>query len=296
MDGFASAMILNLFLKSINEAQNALFFPAQYKETPLPEESLYEDADVYILDFSYPKETLEKIKSKAKSIVVLDHHESAQRNLDGLEYAIFDMEKSGATLTWQFFFPDKPVPEFIKHIEDRDLWGGKHNNEPSIETNKIIAALGSYEKEFDLWESFLDKENLQDLKEEGKHILRYKQETVKKVTKAIIADSSNDRINIAGHMVRCINCTHLASEICGELCKGEKFAATYSCSKGKKRFSLRSEKDVGENVAIIAEKFGGGGHENASGFSIPENLSPEQFLHAKKMEHTIKENRYFQLK
>lgn len=34
----------------------------------------------------------------------------------------FDMDKSGAALAWEFFFPGKEAPRLIKFVEDQDLW------------------------------------------------------------------------------------------------------------------------------------------------------------------------------
>lgn len=37
-------------------------------------------------------------------------------------YALFDMDRSGAGITWDFFHPGKARPALIDHVEDRDLW------------------------------------------------------------------------------------------------------------------------------------------------------------------------------
>ncbi|MFM6158470.1 MAG: DHHA1 domain-containing protein, partial [Sphaerospermopsis kisseleviana] len=34
----------------------------------------------------------------------------------------FDINKCGAVLTWEYFFPNEPVPAFLLYIQDRDLW------------------------------------------------------------------------------------------------------------------------------------------------------------------------------
>lgn len=34
----------------------------------------------------------------------------------------FDLAKCGAVLTWEYFFPDEPVPAFLLYVQDRDLW------------------------------------------------------------------------------------------------------------------------------------------------------------------------------
>lgn len=65
-------------------------------------------------------------------ITILDHHKSSKKMLEDIlkyEYAkleiIFDTKRSGAQITWDFFFPDCPRPFFIDYIGDKDLWKWK---------------------------------------------------------------------------------------------------------------------------------------------------------------------------
>lgn len=94
---------------------------------------------VFILDFSFPPEMLERMAGIAAALIQIDHHASAlqawvgqlasgeQRKLDfdhpSQPLSIhFDLDKSGARLAWEYFHPDKPVPLTILHIEDLDMW------------------------------------------------------------------------------------------------------------------------------------------------------------------------------
>jgi len=81
-----------------------------------------EGRKVAIVDFSYPREQLQEMASKAEALVVLDHHKTAEAQLHGLDYARFDMDKSGAVLSWEFFHPGKTVPPGVLYVQDRDLW------------------------------------------------------------------------------------------------------------------------------------------------------------------------------
>ena len=92
--------------------------------------------DVYILDFSYPRDVLEQMFGVANSLLVLDHHESAQQALAGLTYARFDLTHSGAVLAWEYFHPGTRVPDLLAYVEDRDLW---HHALP--QTHEISAYL-----------------------------------------------------------------------------------------------------------------------------------------------------------
>ncbi len=81
---------------------------------------------VYFLDFSpelsLAKELLEK---QNKQVIIWDHHISSFNRFkgythDNLEF-IFSQNQSGASITWGNTFPNKPVPDFVKLIEDIDL-------------------------------------------------------------------------------------------------------------------------------------------------------------------------------
>ena len=43
-------------------------------------------------------------------------------DLHDIPNTLFDMNHSGARLSWDFFHPGKLPPKFINYIEDRDLW------------------------------------------------------------------------------------------------------------------------------------------------------------------------------
>ena len=101
------------------------YIPVQYGAPP-PE--IAKGESVCILDFSYSREVLREMAKTANSILVLDHHKTAQEALSepfDKELNIsteFDMSKSGAVLTWEKFHPGKPLPELFAYLQDRDLW------------------------------------------------------------------------------------------------------------------------------------------------------------------------------
>jgi hypothetical protein len=85
------------------------------------------NTEVYFLDFVPSKEVLIKLSLEAKQITILDHHVTAQKILEEIKdnrkiHAVFDMNRSGAGITWDYFNPGKPRPALINYIEDRDLW------------------------------------------------------------------------------------------------------------------------------------------------------------------------------
>jgi oligoribonuclease NrnB/cAMP/cGMP phosphodiesterase (DHH superfamily) len=55
-------------------------------------------------------------------IQILDHHITAKERMENLSFAIFDMNKSGTGLTWEYFYPHTPIPYFLAMLQDQDLW------------------------------------------------------------------------------------------------------------------------------------------------------------------------------
>jgi len=258
-DGFGAALAVKKYA-DINKFQ-CEFIPAHYGDTP-PDVS---GKDVFIVDFSYPRETLLELKEKAKSIKVIDHHKTAQKDLQDLDFCVFDMNYSGAVLTWETIFCTGRVPLLFKYIQDRDLWRWDMEN-----SKAVSAGLQQLKQEFHLWERYLIAGNIPELIETGNIILEYQNKQIEK-----IINSEVQLTNIAGHNVPCINTTTLISEIGNELAKGQPFCAMYFETADKRIYSLRSDSN-GIDVSEIAKKFGGGGHFHAAGFSVdkpPVNLS-----------------------
>ena len=50
--------------------------------------------DVFVLDFCFPRPRLEAMRQIARSLIVLDHHKTAQEDLAGFPGAIFDLSDS----------------------------------------------------------------------------------------------------------------------------------------------------------------------------------------------------------
>lgn len=213
--------------------------------------------DVFVVDFSFPRETLLEMHERAASLIVIDHHKTAQAALSGLDFCIFDMDKAGCILTWEYLFPTTPPPELFYYLQDRDLWRWE-----LPQSKEVSAALRSYRPFLSVWDEFMTIAGLEKLKSEGTAILRYQEQQI-----SAALSQTAQMVEIGGHTVPCVNCTHLISEIGNELAKGHPFAALYFETVDKRVFSLRST-DEGVDVAEIAKLYGGGGHRNAAGFTI----------------------------
>mgnify|MGYP003326214337 CR=1 FL=1 len=137
---------------------------------------------VAICDFSFKNDVTKKLIEEADALVILDHHKSAMVELHDIPDAIFNMEKSGAVITWEFFHPGKDAPKFIQYIEDRDLW--KWELEYSKE---FSAAFDMVPFEFEEFEKFEDDSVFDDAVKRGSYILAYSKTVVKKVCEKAVS-------------------------------------------------------------------------------------------------------------
>lgn len=245
-DGFGAAYAAWKVLQD-----RAVYLPVAHGQPP-PE--LPANAHVAIVDFSYQREVILKIKEQVADLVVLDHHATAQDELVGLSWAEFDMNKSGARLAWEFWHPDEDLPPLLAYVEDKDLWLWRLE-----QSAEVSIALHSYPMDFAVWDGL----DLDHLKLEGVALRRLQEQIVSSAVARARMET------LFGHRVPVVNASDFRSEIANRLCSLHPecaFAAAYHYDKaGELCWSLRSVGDF--DVAALARLAGGGGHKNASGFN-----------------------------
>lgn len=261
-DGFGAA-----FAAWLKFGDAALYVPADYGDTP-PD---VVGKDLYILDFSYPRDVMEKLDKVARSITLLDHHSTAEENLSGFQCQCglihFDQSKSGARLAWDHFHPACKVPALIKYIEDRDLWKFALPG-----TRPFLAFLDTLPFDFQQWRTLLNEGTAQFAKAEEIGTILH--ERMEKLYCAIADDAVP--LVLEGHEVLMVSCTYeLTSEVGSLLAQRTgTFAAVWRVERGGGiKVSLRAVKPF--NVKTLAEKFGGGGHPQAASFRLPARRASE---------------------
>lgn len=214
--------------------------------------------EIYLIDFCYEKPEMRRLLKSNKKVIVIDHHISRKKEARISTEHRYAVNNSASVLSWEYFFPKKPIPKILNHIEDVDLW--KFKNKLSKE---IIASLDTYDFNFKIWDRIAkDLENQKTAKkyiEEGKAIIKYQNMLVRYMAETGV------EVEISGQKAISVNSPILDSEIGAYIWKNKKkIGLIWHSKNGKVKASLRSKEGV--NVAKIAEKFGGGGHARASGF------------------------------
>ena len=281
-DGFCAAWVCHLALKE----REPEFFAGYYGQLP----PICVGRDVVIVDFSYPLEVMHAIATTASSLLVLDHHRTAQAALAELAAnpppntkIVFDMEQSGAGLAWSHYFqcydetggdPLTPLerPYLVDYTEDRDLW--RH----ALPDSKVINAyLSTLPFTFEAWsEAFTTSQ--QDIVEcmgDRTRWARQQGASVEAKTKQYVAEVRKNAmvIEFEGYAgIPIVNAPQVdISELLHAMCIGDETHAgpTFAMgwwqrADGLFQYSLRS---VGNfDVSALAKKCGGGGHKNAAGF------------------------------
>ena len=275
-DGFAAAWAVR---EALGDEQ-VEFYPGVYQKAP-PDVT---GRDVILVDFSYKRPVIDQMAKAARTLLILDHHESAKNDLAGLATpspwgehvdlrgpygaapaALFDMERSGAGITWDYLNPGLVRPRLIDLIEDWDLWQFEVNG--SREIHELIQ---SWPYEFKAWTDLARRlENNHGFRTavtEGDVLRRKKMQDLQNLLPV-----ARRRMVIGGHDVPVANLPIIFTSDAGHImCEGEPFAACYWDTAAGRVFSLRSRhtKGQGLDVSKVASLFGGGGHKDAAGFEV----------------------------
>jgi len=266
-DGFAAALAAWLFFEG-----QAEFLALDHGEVKslehLPDLS---GRAVYILDFSFAPALLRAIEAKAAKLVLLDHHQSAAETLEGFDCRCgvvhFDMKKSGARLAWDFFLPERPLPDLVRCVEDRDLWTWQYP-----ESAGFLAALDMEPLEFEHWRqlTMMGAAAFAAYVERGCAM----DEKFSKLAADMAEAAQPVRLNgVAGLMANVPGSFH---SLVGELLsrRSGTFALLWNIDKtGSVKVGLRSQR--GYNCIPLAQSFGGGGHAQACGMRLPLAQLPE---------------------
>lgn len=267
-DGLAAAWVAQKVFP------DAMLIGWQYQSEEIP---VINTGDlVIIVDFSFPRSVLENWDLEGAEITVIDHHKTAQAMLEGFCSGIlrFDMAKCGAVLTWEYFFPDKPIPVFLQYVQDQDLWNWELEGSEAV--REAFAVLGRSFGLFDELQSMGQREFLDFMLPIGQPKLEGKQRKVEDIA------SRCHWLQMLGHHIPVVGLLpgeeRWRSDVCAYLYKKYPEAPFSACFRvdesDQKHWDLRSNKN-GNNfdVSGIATRFGGGGHRNAAGFRESRNDS-----------------------
>lgn len=270
-DGFAAATVAWLNLRS-----QAQYVAVQYNQ-PLPEAVTQGQPEKALLfvDFCPLPEELEDLKGVWGDVLVIDHHKGHEWvKAANPDKCIFDLNRSGAVLTHQWFAPHQEVPEFLRYIEDRDLWKWELENSRSLS-----AAVQQHVHSFEVWSSLLL--NFSRIKSrlvsQGKTVLAAQKTVFERTAKTA------KRVMIGDTPVRAVNCTAYISETCEHILRlysdVDIALGFFLIDADQVVLSFRSREGV--ECMPLAKSLGGGGHPRAAGAKISLQQLSEVLRHGK---------------
>lgn len=246
---------------------------------------------VVIVDFCYSRSEILEMCSIAQSILILDHHDTAKRELENLlalnelSY-IFDMKRSGAQIAWDYcdqvvrkfgkptlpgVEPSLSRPWFIEVIADRDLWKWEYPS--SKELGKALYHGGWYK-----WEKMYELEKGEIYPEtflaEGRTLIALEEKEIDYVSATSVLAEFH------GHRVRVVTCNpNIRSEAGNKVANMDdcEFAVIwrYDFASDQWWVSLRGSENCTIPLNQLCETYSGGGHLKACGFAIHGVNSPE---------------------
>lgn len=217
--------------------------------------------NLFIVDFSFDADTLNRFKGEAVDVHWYDHHKTALPAQEMLGWGIVNLDECGASLTWKQEYPDKPLPKILEYVRDKDLYEWKLPN--SREISMYLRTLeGITNPTSETWKRLLnpiEEAEWNKMIGEGASALRHQRNTIQQGLK------NSFSVDFHGHRTLAVNWSLEASDMGEYIYKelGYEVAVMFYFTGDIWNFSLRSDK---VDVSELALKYGGGGHPGASGF------------------------------
>lgn len=284
-DGTVAAWVFWQHAKSITGLKMPKFYAAKHGDPPIPLDQVL-NKEVVMVDFSYKREIIEKILRQAKRLVILDHHKSNQKELEGLSCAIFDMERAGCQLAWDYVYPPdrnppKPRPHFVNVVADRDLWTWKLPGSQAINKVFYLRNLTKTIEDVDK----IPPMNLGELAKEGKFYLDYETQLLDTLSRFTAPYRFPDHKESPTRFYKVLvtEAVYMISELGHKISEGNPdydFVILYRFDNLKQAwyFSCRAREKSELDLGDILRNYGGGGHPKAAGFEVQSSSWPGDIL------------------
>jgi oligoribonuclease NrnB/cAMP/cGMP phosphodiesterase (DHH superfamily) len=260
IDGTTAAAVM------LRKFPQVVFFPLANGYTAEDLEPVFlmidNETEIYTVDCG---SGVRELLAKGFKVTTLDHHIGVKDSLDLLVKEnpnftyIFDNEKSGASLAWQYFFTDEELPELIKLVEDSDLWKGQFGDDTKNVNNYLWMFVNDPQSILKIMEGSLD-----EVKMKGEVISNYSNKEILEQVELPSLD-----IKIGGYIVPAYNITTHVSA-CGNILseKNNQTAVMFTIKGDVVKFSFRSKENQTPSALDLAKILGGSGHVNAAGARV----------------------------
>lgn len=266
-DGRASGAIVRYAL-----GPDVQLIESDYDSTPIPWDIVAQAEKVIVVDFSFPIDVMVNL-AEGRELVWIDHHKSAIAELTGIADdwpGIRDISEAACVLTWKYFFPERPVPEAIVLIGDRDIWRWSEENTGSF--NESLYNQDHEAGDTAFWKPLLENNpsTLKKMIEEGAWL---REISLRNVERLMTARSFEVRFE--GHHTLAANVN--GNGDIGNYGRERDYDIVYCYVDQMQDGVLTTNVTLYSakvDVSVIAQRYGGGGHAGAAGFSFPRTATP----------------------
>ena len=243
----------------------------------IPYETINHHDKIIICDYCLPMDYMNEL-NQSKDLTWIDHHISSiteyeKRREQGMA-EIKGLRRDGTAalmLTWEYYYPDKPVPLGLKLLGLSDVYDLSDERVRPFEY--AMQSVGVNRPTDEIWKSLIDDTmNIDEMVTKGNAILSYIKVRNYRLVRGISFTSE-----YKGHRCICANMPQGKSEFFDSLDNLNRFDFMVNFFMNKHNcwnLSFYSYKNF--DVSKIAAEFGGGGHFHASGASglkeLPEFL------------------------
>jgi oligoribonuclease NrnB/cAMP/cGMP phosphodiesterase (DHH superfamily) len=274
LDGEASAACL---LYALPDRDDITVSPINYN-IHFPIETIGEDEEVYILDFSLQEEGMwSRLLERTSNVVWIDHHERTIReneeiaHLRGIRrWEIDGRLVANCELACGYFNLAEDIPHGIFLIGDFDCW---RLSRPDESKNFVAGLVTMYDtrpiRGGFVWDTIILDDNrswIADVCRNGERII-----AKKNISNAQDLESFGFEVEIEGLRGLCVNCNHAGSDFFKSRAEGYDVLVPIVFDGAQWTVGLYAPPGGADvDLSEIAFRFGGSGHRGAAGFQCKE--------------------------
>lgn len=275
-DGVCSAAIVNL---SVNDCD---FYAINYGFN-IPWNKIEKADRIFLLDFGLQpfNEQIKLLKMKGKKLIWIDHHKTALEDeiKSGQKFeGIREIGKAGCELTWEYFYPDTPMPKTVKMMGRYDVWDTYYHKD--VMPFHYGMLMKGYTPTDNIWknlfngDSYYEELDYDNILKIGRICQDYQMMRYSQFCKPYHFITCFEGLKFI-----CCNSMNSNSNLFDGFFDENKMDAmlAFGWTGNTWTVSMYSNKK-GIDVGKIAKKYGGGGHANAAGFQCTDIPFPMKGL------------------
>ena len=269
-DGECSAAIATKYFTEHGKSKEDIVYIKGKHDGTMDIPDLSEHDYVTVLDYTLREVWIKYVIriTKIQNFLWIDHHVSHKDLYEKYTYisGIRNCDIAACELTYEYFYPGKEVPKFVKYIGDRDIWKWEY---PDTAGFCEYMMFRDTKPKNEIWIDLFDENvKLSSLIETGNELKKARMYNLKRIIKDTAYEDKIDGERCVKINSSDITSTSDISQIMLDMVPYIHIAWVfyYKKVKGVEQInnSLRSNKNI--DVSVMAKNRGGGGHKHAAGW------------------------------